>query len=398
MSTVAEPIAPPRSHKPDQWDVIVIGAGPAGALAARQLGRIGARTLLVDSKHSPREKVCGGYLNNRAIQVLEETGLFRELLGDSPPEAQTLEIVAGRQRARFTLPPARIVARPEFDESLLHAASAAGVTVFPGAQATVEQTRSSESRTVTIVRNNSRELYQASVVICADGLSRTSIRHLPEFEVTSHPASRVGIGAVVTNDDDQRQRSQITMVVSPRGYVGISRIDANHLNVAAAVEPALLSHTTPAEVATSILQAASVAVPEQLSAAVWRGTPPLTSCARHVASQRVFLLGDAAGYVEPFTGEGMAAAFESAVAIVPVVLRAIECWTPDIAQQWQLTHQQLVRDRSQTCRCLAWIVRRPWATMAMLTACRLLPGIASRMIANTTRPAPINPSTMAARL
>lgn len=398
MSTVEAPTVISRGHKPDQWDVIVIGAGPAGSLAARQLARTGARTLLVDSKHFPREKVCGGYLNNRAIQVLEQTRLYRELLGDSPPEPQTLEVIAGRQRARFTLPPARIVARPEFDERLLHIARAAGATAITGAQATVEPSRSPESRTVTIVRNNSREFHQACVVVCADGLSRTSIRHLPEFDVTAHPVSRVGIGAVVTDDDDSRQHSQITMVVSPRGYIGISRIDAQHLNIAAAVEPALLSHTSPAEVATSMLQAAGVAVPRQLSVAAWRGTPPLTSGARHVASERVFLLGDAAGYVEPFTGEGMAAAFESAVAIVPIVLRAIERWTPDIAQHWQLAHQQLVRDRSQTCRRLAWIVRRPWATMAMLAACRLLPGIASRMIANTTRPAPINPITMAARL
>ena len=45
------------------WDVIVIGAGPAGAVAARQVALAGLQTLLVDAKCFPREKVCGGYLN-----------------------------------------------------------------------------------------------------------------------------------------------------------------------------------------------------------------------------------------------------------------------------------------------------------------------------------------------
>ena len=57
------------------WDAIVIGAGPAGALAARQIALQGLHTLLIDGKHFPRAKVCGGYLNSRALQALREVGL-----------------------------------------------------------------------------------------------------------------------------------------------------------------------------------------------------------------------------------------------------------------------------------------------------------------------------------
>jgi len=49
------------------WDAIVLGAGPAGALAARQLGASGARVLLVDRKAFPRWKVCGACLNGQAL-------------------------------------------------------------------------------------------------------------------------------------------------------------------------------------------------------------------------------------------------------------------------------------------------------------------------------------------
>ena len=57
------------------WDAVVIGAGPAGALAAHQLATRGSRTLVVDAKRFPRSKVCGGCLNRRGIAALEAAEL-----------------------------------------------------------------------------------------------------------------------------------------------------------------------------------------------------------------------------------------------------------------------------------------------------------------------------------
>ena len=57
------------------WDAIVLGAGPAGAIAARQLAASGARVLLVEKKAFPRGKVCGACLNESALGVLESVGL-----------------------------------------------------------------------------------------------------------------------------------------------------------------------------------------------------------------------------------------------------------------------------------------------------------------------------------
>src|SRR3954466_13467925 len=119
----------------------------------------------------------------------------------------------------------------------------------------------------------------------------------------------------------------------------------------------------------------------------WRGTPPLTSKPKHVAADRVLLIGDAGGYIEPFTGEGMAFALEAATAITPLVAQAVESWTPAIAESWEMLHRTMVRDRQRTCRQLAWILRRPLAASLMLGACRVWPGIAERMIDRTNSPA-----------
>ncbi len=66
------------------WDVVVVGAGPAGTMAAREAARLGCSVLLVDKASWPRPKVCGCCLNETALSVLEEVDLT-DLPGDMAP-------------------------------------------------------------------------------------------------------------------------------------------------------------------------------------------------------------------------------------------------------------------------------------------------------------------------
>ena len=87
------------------WDAVVVGAGPAGAMAAIELGRQGLATLLVERQAFPREKVCGGCLNSRSLAILQEVGLFEDLLAAG---AQPVTFCAPRPLASFsTAPPMR---------------------------------------------------------------------------------------------------------------------------------------------------------------------------------------------------------------------------------------------------------------------------------------------------
>ena len=85
------------------------------------------------------------------------------------------------------------------------------------------------------------------------------------------------------------------------------------------------------EVVAAMLAEANLPVPENLTYAAWHGTPPLTNHPSRVAGERLFLVGDAGGYVEPFTGEGIAAALESASAVVPIAARACRNWDDSLA-------------------------------------------------------------------
>jgi flavin-dependent dehydrogenase len=368
------------------WDVIVIGGGPAGALAARQAALAGLATLLIDAKDFPREKVCGGYLSSRAISVLHRTGLSQVLSNDRESHASEIELICGRQHVRLPLPLGRVVDRAAFDASLVERAHVAGAAVLTKWKALIDPMFCDDFRTVTVLREGTRETLLTRVVICADGLSRTSVRQLLEFARCATPDSRVGIGTAITVNENTLPANQITMAVSSHGYVGISRISHDRFNVAAAIDPAVIAQASPAKIAADILENAGIRVTPALTRVRWRGTPPLSSRPLHVSSERIFLIGDAAGYVEPFTGEGMATAFESAVAVMPLVIEAASSWDPSLARRWDTLHRQIVRDRQFTCKQLAWILRRPWAAFAALGMCRMLPALAHRVIAKVTVP------------
>jgi len=109
------------------------------------------------------------------------------------------------------------------------------------------------------------------------------------------------------------------------------------------------------------LRSAGVPIFPGMLGANWRGTKPLTRCAERVSLRRLFLVGDAAGYVEPFTGEGIAWAAAGALAVVPLALQGCEDWSDGLSTEWTIYHRRVVRTRAKTCQMLAWLLKHPWA-------------------------------------
>ena len=125
------------------------------------------------------------------------------------------------------------------------------------------------------------------------------------------------------------------MAVGRGGYVGLVRVEDGSLNVAAAFERRFLRAVGgPAPASALLLEESGFPAVPALGEAEWRGTVSLTRETRPIAAERVFLVGDATGYVEPFTGEGMAWAILSAEAVEHLAFRAIEAWNPDLARSW----------------------------------------------------------------
>jgi flavin-dependent dehydrogenase len=107
------------------WDAIVIGAGPAGAMAARELAAAGTRVLLVEKRSFPRDKVCGGCLNGRALSILRAAGLGALVARSGGVALGELQLRAGGRPARLALPVGVALARARLDEELVATATAA---------------------------------------------------------------------------------------------------------------------------------------------------------------------------------------------------------------------------------------------------------------------------------
>ncbi len=163
------------------------------------------------------------------------------------------------------------------------------------------------------------------------------------------------------------------MGVGRGGYVGLVCVESGALNIAAAFDARLIRDSGgPAGAAANVLSQAGFPAIAAMAEADWLGTPALTRSTTPVAVERLFVLGDASGYVEPFTGEGMGWALASAVALAPLASAACDDWQPALVAAWSREHARLVRRRQRTCRMLAAFLKSP---TCVRWAMRLLPKI-----------------------
>ena len=183
------------------------------------------------------------------------------------------------------------------------------------------------------------------------------------------------------------------MAVEQGGYVGLVRVEEGWLNVAAAFDSNYIKQCGGAGTAAQRILACSGFAPAPgLHDARWQGTPLLTRRTRPIAGERYFLVGDAAGYIEPFTGEGMAWAMISAQAIVPLVRKGIDHWDPGLPRAWESIHRRLVTNRQFLCRAMAALLRRPRLALAAFEVAARVPRVAQLLIRRVNT-APALPQT-----
>ena len=358
------------------WDVLVIGAGPAGAFVARELSRCGMKTLLVESKSFPRDKVCGGCINGRALAMLRSAGLgtLCEDLGGK--KLSSVELRSGSQELHIPLPTGVAVSRRAMDLALVQEAIREGVEFLPETKATVIPKTDFCCRHVLLRRRDFDPIpARCKVVLACDGLNHPSLRQLPLFHSCVAPRARVGIGGIFKCDSCSYPEERIVMAVGRHGYVGITHVENGQLNVAAAVDTKIVHEFGMREAVIQLLQNANIPVAESMHRIPLHGTPLLTRHTPNLAEERLFLLGDAAGYVEPFTGEGITMAWSGALRLVPLVVKAVACWNPGLVTQWQQKYHHAIAKRLRICRALTLLIRHPWAVRATLAVFSACPGL-----------------------
>jgi flavin-dependent dehydrogenase len=366
------------------WDAVVVGAGPAGSVAACELARLGTSVLLVDAAAFPRAKVCGCCLNGSALEALAMAGLA-DIPARQGVALKRFRLAAGGFCSEVPLPAGVALSREAFDLALAQAAVARGAHFLPGTRASIIEKEEREYRILRLIQGDLCHEVRARVVLAADGLGGGLLARAGLDHAQVRPGSRIGAGTAYESDEPAFGPGVIHMASGRGGYVGLVRLEDNRLGVAAALDPGWVRiRGGPGALAAEILIEAGWPVPSGLLGAPWRGTPALTRRLLRAAKRRLFVLGDAAGYVEPFTGEGMAWAIAMAVAVAPLAVEAVARWRQGLADAWERRRRALAR-RQVVCRLAAAVLRRPWLTRAVCCGLAKVPGLAAPVVALLNR-------------
>ena len=368
------------------WDIVVVGAGPAGAMAARECARTGASVLLVEKSAWPRYKVCGCCINLHALATLQEAGLGELPMRAGAQPIERFELRASNHCATVPLPGGVALSRERFDAALVEAARESGAVFLPETTARLSS-GSDAARAVILKGRNGFVTITAKIVLAADGLGGKLLKSAQDFDSPPTEDSRIGAGAVIEHAPDHYEAGTIYMASGRHGYVGLVRVDGGRLDIAAALDAEWVKSVGGLpEAAAAILREAGFESPPGMAEAHWKGTPPLTRRATSIAAHRFLVLGDAAGYVEPFTGEGMAWALASGRAIAPIVCDSILDFNETTQARWEQVYRDIITKRQVLCRLISMGLRKPALVRTATAALAAAPGLARPVVHRLNAP------------
>ena len=291
----------------DAVDVLIAGAGPAGAAAARALARRGRRVLLCEAATLPRHRLCGEFVSPEAVADL--TALDLDLAGCAPQHLQGAHIASGAV-AVTTAFDAFAVARRVLDAWLAAAAVASGATLRTSCRVVEVNGDAAGGFTVTVSNaDGAPATVRARWVIGAFG--RRPLRLRP----AARRAAAAGRVAVKSHWTRVAMPAQVELHVVPGGYVGLAPLAADRVNVCAVVRADRVRADGGGAVLARLLAAAPRAA-ARLAGGVEDGDARCAESGLRFGAVQplwrdVLLAGDAAALPHPLAGDGIAMALRS---------------------------------------------------------------------------------------
>lgn len=308
----------------NRYDVIVIGGGPAGSASALFLARFGYKVALLDQATFPRDKVCGEFISPAADSILERLGVLSDIEAQSPLRLRGVAI-SSYEKAGFAVeyPSLAGTARPMtslslprfvFDRLLMERVQQAGVAVKEGHKVTdfiIEEGQ------VAGVRgwDDSKTPFEfrAEVVVDAGGRNGVSLRRF-DLKRKSRGSGKIALAAHWTTP--QPLKKYCYLHISRPGYTGIAPTGKGQVNVVLVVDKKSLQGENDLHdfYVRTVLQnplRRNLLEQGQVAEKV-RSVDSLAFSVRPPQTGGLVLVGDASGFIDPFTGEGIYLSLRSA--------------------------------------------------------------------------------------
>lgn len=331
---------------PQTPQVLVVGGGPAGASTAWHLAKSGVEVMLVDRAAFPRDKPCGEYLSPEGTRILDAMGALHLIeqagaaqLSGMRVKTRSGAVIHGEFVASHGFRGFRdcglALRRTVLDKIVLDRARDAGVTVVENAK--VEHVLTSPNGTCTgAVIRHQHELHAVSsqILVGADGLRSVVARRL-QLAHTSRAPRRYALVAHYSNVRDVRSVGE--MFTSRGSYLGLCNVGGGITNV---------GYVVPQKKGTALAGSPEVMLADfiqshpdlrgRFASAKLEGkvvvTGPFASHAKRAWAPGAALVGDAADFFDPFTGEGMFAALRGGELLAPYISASLAAPTPAAAQ------------------------------------------------------------------
>lgn len=313
-------------------DVIVVGAGPAGASAAFCLARAGVRVLLVDKNRGAHEKVCGGGLLRGSLRQLQHLGLLERVVASQAVAPQGARLMAPDGTVA-TLPfpkPSgdepgfiRIIRRAELGSALIQAASSAGATYMPGVHAST-MTGDAQGAIIYAEEQGQSISLRSQLVIAADGATGVFSHRLG---LVPKSQACLAVRAYVTADDQYPDMTDFLFLPEALPlYCWVFPVAPGLCNVGLALPPGLDAGLV-AQLRRTITEAPALRdrLPRaEIVGGIQGGVLRTGLDAHSVFGERLFTVGDAAALVSPLTGEGIKQALVSGELAATTALSAFK--------------------------------------------------------------------------
>ena len=298
------------------FDLIVVGAGPAGSSAAITAARAGASVLLCERGRLPRQRVCGEFVSAESLELLSSL-LGRQafdLIASAPRISAARFFAEGRTIPTAVNPPAASITRIDMDMALWNAAAHLGVRML--SQTAVEQIAGCGPFRLTTTAGE----FTATAVVNASG--RWSNLTRPGAQPQDRSGARwLGVKAHFV---EPNPAPSVDLYFFEGGYCGVQPVrlasephDSNRINACAMVR---------ADVANSLPEVFALHPALAERSQGWRplmepvSTSPLVFREPAPIWNGLFLAGDSAGFVDPFVGDGISLALRSGAAAAQFLL------------------------------------------------------------------------------